>query len=114
MFFPFLIGGAVAVDAFAAGVWLGHRWGTSSTSSSMEAALKEALSRAVTLPAGGIPAVAKEVADGASQVGQSVTQVAQSVSQVAGDVKTAVATVKATTTDVHSALEAALALAGKK
>lgn len=103
-----LIGVAVAVDSFAGGVWLGHRWGTSSNANSVAAAVKEAVARATTLPAGGIPAMAQEVAQGAQAVAAGVAQTAQAVTDTAQQVTAVAQTGAKTVTDVRSALNAAM------
>jgi hypothetical protein len=79
----YIIAVAAVIDSFAAGLWVGHKWGS--------AAVNSALDRAVTFPAGGLKTVAAEVAD-------EVTAVATKVSEVG----TAVSGAVQATADVHA------------
>jgi hypothetical protein len=54
-----IIGGAVALDAFAAGVWVGRKWGSKITKAAIEQAGADAATEVKAIEAKIAPAVAQ-------------------------------------------------------
>jgi hypothetical protein len=98
MFLYVLLGAAAFVDGFAGGVFVGRKW---VSKAALTAAIEQAASRATTMPAGGLSAVATEVSDDVKAVANKVTDVVSAVNPAIAAVTTGAADLQALLAAAH-------------